>query len=215
VAELSNFIANYQAQFWSIALVVFGFVLERTFRLKPRLRYSIGHSWNMLVDQPLLGEDGKELAKTQVVRSASITVFNSGLQPARSVEITFNWKPIFNVWPARSFEEATSAFGRYSIKLGSLAPKEQFVVEIMAINAELPNLTTVRCEDCEGKLVAMSLQRLWPSWFLSLVGVIMIIGAAGSLYLTILGLQALTDTPKAKPQPTIGVPSLEPRKANP
>lgn len=191
-----NWLAAHQAQLWSLGTVMFGAVVARLMRLKPRLRYSVGHSWNMIVDEPLRDVEGNEVAAKQLVRTASITVSNTGLQAAKAVEVAFNWRPpIFNVWPGRSFEELPSSQGRYSLRFGSLAPAEQVNIEIMALNQELPHITAVRSEDCIGKLVMMTPQRVWPTWVTGLTLVLLIIGAAASVYLTASLLQLLGSRP--------------------
>lgn len=109
----------------SVAVVVLGFALNRMFRMKAKLLYSVRHSSTLLVEEPLLDKDGKKVADRQAVRTASIIVENAGLLPAKAVEITFNWKPpVFNVIPARAFQTEDSAFARFSTKFDSLAPGE-------------------------------------------------------------------------------------------
>jgi hypothetical protein len=179
-----QFMVGHQAQIWSLVTVIVAALVTRILRLRPRLRYSVGHSANLLVMQPLLDENGKQIADRQIVRTASITLDNGGLQAAKSLEVTFNWKPpILNIWPARAFNESNSSFDRYSLKFDSLAPYEQLTIEIMSINQELPSLTVVRSEDCVGKMVHMSLQRVWPSWFNNSVGVALLFGCATLIYL--------------------------------
>ena len=189
-------------------MVLFTILLNRLFRLKAGLTYSVGHSFNLIVEQPLLDAEGVQISPTQIVRTASITFGNSGLKPAKNVEIAFNWKPIFNVWPGRSFEESTNALGRYSMKLDSLAPGERFDIEIMAINAELPLLSAVRSEDCVGKLIITSPQRVWPSWVINTLVALMVLGAGTALYLTITGLQYLS-------KPSVASPVLASKRAPP
>lgn len=176
----------YQAQFWSLLVVVFGAVVTRLMRLKPKLLYSINHSTILLVDQPLLDQEGQQIAPRQHVRTASIFLENAGLNPAKNVEVAFNWKPaILNVLPARAYTDVTSALDRYSIKFDSLAPGEQVTIDIMAINAELPNMTAVRSEDCKGKAVNMAPQRVWSKWLLNSLLAFLILGLATAVYLLI------------------------------
>lgn len=183
---MHDLMVGHEAELWSAVTVLFGFLLNRIFRLKPRLTYSVGHSSNLIVEQPLLDSEGTQISPTQMVRTASITVSNSGLQPDKAVEITFNWKPtVLNVWPARRFEEATGAFGRYSLKLDSLAPGEQFTIEILGINAELPLITSVRSENCVGKLVSMAPQRVWPVWLTNTLIAFMVLGMVTTVYLAV------------------------------
>lgn len=181
-----QFVAEHQTQLWSLATVLFGTFIGRIFRLRPKLFYSVDHSTNILVDQPLLDNEGKQIAASQLVRTASITVQNTGLHPAKGVEVAFNWKPpIMNLSPARAFTEISSAFHRYSLKFDSFAPGERSTIEIMSINAELPIMTAVRSDDCVGKLIPMAPQRVWPQWFLTLIAMVMILGAATLVYLVI------------------------------
>lgn len=184
--------AEYQTQLFSVGTVVLGFLLNRVFRLKPRLNYSIMHASNLLVNEPLIGADGQKVADRQIVRNATVTVANAGLQAARSVEVTFNWKPpILNITPARHYDEAIGAFDRYSLKLDSLAPGEQFTIEIMAINAPLPELTVVRSEDAIASLVRMEPQRVFPTWFNRTVIALVLLGAVTAVYLVVSGLRLI------------------------
>jgi hypothetical protein len=181
-----QFIAEHQTQLWSLGTVIFGALVTRLLRLKAKLLYSVDHSTNMLVDQPLLDQAGTQISPNQIVRTASVTVQNTGLIAAKGVEVTFNWKPaILNLLPARAFNEANSAFNRYSLKFDSFAPGERVTIDIMSLNAELPIITSVRSDDCVGKLITMTAQRVWPQWYLSIVTAILLLGALTFVYLTI------------------------------
>lgn len=188
-----QFIVEHKTEIWSLGTVLFGTLVGRIFRLRPKLFYSIDHSTNLLVDEPLLDKEGKEIAPSQLVRTASITVQNTGLHAAKGVEVAFNWKPrIMNLSPARAFTEVDSAFHRYSLKFDSFAPGESSTIEIMSINAELPNMTAVRSDDCVGKLITMAPQRVWPNWFLNSMALVLIVGAATLVYLAIRLVQVTT-----------------------
>ncbi|WP_267396534.1 MULTISPECIES: hypothetical protein [unclassified Sphingomonas] len=194
-----DWLTAHQAQLWSLGTVVFAAIVARAMRLRPRLRYSVGHSWNMIVDEPLLDPEGQQIAPKQVVRTASITVGNSGLQAAKAVEIAFNWKPpIFNVWPGRNYEELPSSQGRFSLRFGSLAPAEQITIHIMSINQDLPLIAAVRSEDSVGKPVTMAPQRVWPAWVGGVTIVLLLLGAAAAVYLSASLLQVIgnSDLPR-------------------
>lgn len=185
-------VSAYQDQIVAASLVLLTFLLNRIFRLKAKLIYSVGHSTNLVIDQPLLNDEGTQISAHQLVRTASITVENNGLLPARALEITFNWKPPFlNVWPARQYEEAAGAHNRHTLKMDSLAPGEQFTIEIMAVNAELPLLTSVRSENSVGTLIPMAPARVWPAWLNHTAGALLILGSATAVYFVIRGLQLL------------------------
>lgn len=169
---------------------VFAVVVGVFFRLRARLHYSIQHAWSFLVEQPLLDQEGKQIAPNQRVQTASIMLTNAGLAAAKSVEITFNWKPqIMNVWPARFYEQLEAPMGRFTLKFDSLAPREFIGIEIMSINAPLPDYTSIRSESAAGKKIEMHPQRVWPQWYLRLAAISMFLGAATSVYLTIAAVQ--------------------------
>lgn len=190
MGQIASWAAAYQPQIWSIALVILGALVSRAMRLRPKLHYSVHHATNLLVDQPLFDQEGKQVSARQLVRTASIVVSNGGLNPAKNAEISFNWKPmILNVLPARSYSDVHSPFDRYSVKFDSMAPGEQVTIDIMSINAELPVLTAVRCDECEGKLINMAPQRVWPSWFIYSATGFLLLGLGTTLYLVIIALQ--------------------------
>lgn len=176
-------LSNNPEPFITAAIAVVGWVLGQWFKRKPILQYSVGHSWNHLVDQPLLDAEGKVLSEQQLVRTASINVTNAGNEPATSLEMTFNWKPQnFNVWPARHFQTVIGEDRRFTFKLESLAPKEFFRMEIMSINAELPLVTSVRSRECEGSPITMAPQRIWPKGIIAFLMVLMGAGAIALIY---------------------------------
>lgn len=189
-SQLLASIAPYQTQIWSLLVVVFGATVNRVMRLRPKLQYSVRHASNILVDEPLLDADGKQIRPRQIVRTASIVVENSGLQAARNVEVAFNWKPpILNVLPARAYTETSSPFDRYSIKFDSFAPGEQVTIDIMSINADLPIMTAVRSDDVQGQSISMEPQRVYPPVVRNTFAGLLMLGAASAVYLLITGIQ--------------------------
>ncbi len=186
MGQLTTFISDYHQQLFSVALVVFATLVARVTRLRPRLQHSVKHAADLLVDEPLLAQDGTQIAQRQIVRMASIVVTNAGLQHATGAEVTFNWKPmILNVLPARSFTGSESTFDRYTVRFDSLSPGEQVTLDLMSINANLPPMTSVRCDECESKPINMTSQRVWPGWFYIWAKVVFFIGAATVIYLLI------------------------------
>lgn len=181
---LYQFAIDQQAILLSVGSVLLSAIIARYYRLRAKLRYSVGHAATLVVDQPLIDKDGKEISEHQIVRTASITLENAGLKPARASEITFNWKPmVMDISPARSYTEAFSPSGRYSLKFESLAPNERVTIEIIAINGELPLMTSVRSDECEGKMIKMAPQRVWPSWYLNILVGIFLLGLSTAVYL--------------------------------
>jgi hypothetical protein len=175
---------TYSRELVGVSTVVFAFLLNRVFRPRAKLIYSVRHAFTFIVEQPLLDPQGNEVSPTQTINTASISISNLGIQPAKNVEIVFNWKPQFlNVWPARHYSTKDSPPARHSIVLDSLAPKEVFGMEILSINANLPGLTAVRSDDCVAANVPMIPQQVQPRWRIMLAGTLMVIGLAGAGYL--------------------------------
>ena len=193
-------VSNHIPEVTALACVVFGAFLSRWLRMKAKLQFSIGHSSTLLVEEPLLDKDGNKLRDVQVVQTASIALTNAGLLPATAAEVTFNWKPIFNVLPARAFKTEVSALNRFSIQFDSLAPGEQVTINIMSINQDLPVMTSVRAENCVGQSIMMASQRLWPKLVTIPLGMLALIGAVVSIYAAAASVQFLMETPRVGAQ---------------
>lgn len=176
---------THSKEAFAVVPVVLGFLINRVFRMKPKILYSVRHASNYVVDQPLLDPQGNVLQQQQIVRTASIVSENAGLQAAKNVEYTFNWKPpIFTVFPGRAFSTEETEMGRWSIKLDSLAPGEVFGIELMSINQDLPLISAMRSEETPGKLITMVPQREFPAWFNRAAFAIFALGLVTLLYLT-------------------------------
>ncbi|WP_156170069.1 hypothetical protein [Aurantiacibacter luteus] len=107
----------YGKEIFAVAIVVFGFALNRVFRLRPKLSYSVRHASAYPVAEPLVDQSGQVLQTSQIVRTASIVAGNTGLQAASNVEFTFNWKPpIFTVFPGRTFETEVDEMNRWCLR---------------------------------------------------------------------------------------------------
>lgn len=179
-----DLLQSYSKETFALLGVLLTFGLNRVFRLRPKIIYSVRHSSNYVVDQPLHDEHGNVVQHQQIVSTASIITENTGLQAAKNVEFTFNWKPpIYNVFPGRAFTTYNTEMNRWVLKLDSLAPGEQFAIEIMSINQELPLISAMRCDDAAGKLINMRPQRIFPNWVNALVVFELLAGLAITLYL--------------------------------
>ena len=178
---------SYSKEAFAVVPVVLGFLINRVFRMKPKIFYSVRHASNYLVDEPLLDAQGNVLQPQQIVRTASIVSENSGLQAAKNVEYTFNWKPpIFTVFPGRAFTTEQTEMGRWSIKLDSLAPGEVFGIDLMSINQDLPLISAMRSEEVSGKLITMVPQRELPTWVNGAAFAVLALGLITTLYLVAL-----------------------------
>ncbi len=183
---------TYGKEFFAVAMVLFSFGLHRIFRLRPKILYSVKHSSDYPINEPLLDQDGNVVLHNQIVRTASIIAGNNGLQPAKNVEFTFNWQPkIFTFYPGRKIKTETDEFGRWSIQLESLAPNETFSIEILSVNADLPLLSSMRSDEAEGKHVLMQPQRVYPVWVIRSLGALLLLGIGTTIYLIALAIELL------------------------
>lgn len=172
----------YSPQIFAVGLVLFGAIVNRLFRLKPKLLYSVGHSSAVGIAVPPPASDASP--GRALMRSASIFIGNGGLQPAKRVEATFAFRPAaYHVHPMRSFQEEVGAAGTFSLRFDSLAPSEQVRIEIVSFNQELPLITAVRSDECTGRLVEMMVQRVWPNWITRTLVTATLLGIATSVYL--------------------------------
>ncbi|MDI6623550.1 MAG: hypothetical protein QME55_02375 [Brevundimonas sp.] len=188
--------AEYAKEIVSVGAVILGFALNHFLRPRAKLVYSIGHAFTFLIDQPLLDQEGKQIAPKQSVNTASIIVKNEGVASATDVEVTFNWKPgVMNVWPARHYEEVNSASDRHTVKFCSLAPKESVGIELFAINAPLPGITAVRSEQSSGVAKDMAMMPVHSNTKLALFGALILLGAVAAIYLSITAIQWLARIP--------------------
>jgi hypothetical protein len=111
---------------------------------------------------------------------------------ATNVEIVFNWKPpCLNLWPVRHFSEHTESDNRYVLIFDSLAPGEAQGCEILSLNAELPEVITVRSKECVAKSIPMYPQPVISNSKKAVAAIFMFFGLATTVYLTIVLIQFL------------------------
>ena len=125
--------------------------------LKPRAQLirTIHHGFTFLIQQPQIDSNGNQISPTQTVNTGSVLIRNIGKDTSTKVEVVFNWKPLVNIWPSRHYEEKTETDGRYIMIFDSLSPNEHIGFELLAINCELPDLITVRSDQCVAKNIQM------------------------------------------------------------
>lgn len=177
-----------------VALLVpfIAWILNAFFKARAKLQVATPHQFNFIIQQPLIDKDGKQIAPTQIVRTSSLVVNNAGRDTASKIELVFNWKPMcLNLWPVRHYSEHVQADGRYVLIFDSLAPNEFVGCEILAVNGELPNLITVRCDQCVAQNVAMTPQLTVSNWVRITAGFLAALGMAAAVYLIIVLLQFL------------------------
>lgn len=168
------------------------FTLTTLFKTKVRLLLSIPHSFTFLVQQPLLDAQGNIIQPTQSVKTTSVVLQNAGRETATKVELVFNWKPpCVNIWPSRHFTEHIEPDSRYVMIFDSLAPNETIGCELLAVNAELPNLLIARSDQCVSQPIEMYPQPVVKPWQRRIAILLTLAGMALVVYLGVQLLQFL------------------------
>lgn len=168
------------------------FSLTSLLRAKAKLLLSIPHGFTYLIQQPLLDGQGNVVNPTQTVKTYSAVLQNAGRDTATNVELVFNWKPMcINIWPSRHFTEHIETDNRYVMIFDSLAPRETIGCELLAVNAELPDLVTARSDQCISQRIEMYPQPVVKAWQRRTATLLMLAGMALVVYLAILLLQFL------------------------
>ncbi len=187
-----SILETYGKEIVAIMVPIVTWTLNILFKAKAKLVLATPHSFTFLVKEPLLDPQGKQLQPTQTVHTRSLLVRNAGKETATKVELVFNWKPLcVNIWPSRHFDEYTEPDNRYVMIFDSLAPQEYLGCELFSINFELPNLITVRSDQCVAQTINMYPQPAIPDWKRRLGIVLGLAGIALVVYLTIGLLQFL------------------------
>ena len=187
-----EFLAKYGKEIVALLVPFITWFLNIGIKPKAKLIWTSPHSFVFLVQEPLQGPDGKIVADTQRVCTASIRIINTGREVANKVELVFNWKPHYlNLWPVRSYEMKTDQDSRHILIFDNLSPKEEIGIEIMSINADLPDLIQVRSAECVAKKVSM----MWIAYVsprkIAAARFLLLIGCSATVYILIALIQFL------------------------
>jgi len=181
-----NSVAPYSKEIGALVIALLIAVFTRAIQPRAKLIHSVRHQFHYLLQEPIRDQEGQIVSPTQNVKIMSMSTFNSGRSTATKVELVFNWKPqFFNVWPLRHFEEREHSDRRFSIILESLAPKESFGVELLAVNRELPDLCNVRSEQCESVEKEMRPQIVVKRSLMVLLWIFLTAGFVTTIYLVL------------------------------
>jgi hypothetical protein len=124
-----EFFRTYSKETFSAAVVLVVWLLNYFVRPRARLIRGVRHASTHIINEPIRDPQGNVIRPNFPVRTASITIVNSGRDTAHNVEVTFNWRPqYFHVWPFRNFTVETAPDNRFTIKLASMAPKSSLTL---------------------------------------------------------------------------------------
>jgi hypothetical protein len=182
-----------------VALLVpcVAWALNYIFRVKAKIHFATPHQFTFLVQEPLRDPQGNEMQPSQTVYTRSLLIRNAGKVPVTGIEIVFNWKPMcMNIWPPRHYDELIEPDRRCTIKFESLAPGECFGLELLSVNNQLPEVLTMRSDQCVAENIAMYPQPFVSAWKRHIAVVLFFAGLGLTVYVLILLLQfVLLQTP--------------------
>jgi hypothetical protein len=191
-----DFVKLYSREIVSLLVPVLTAVLAWVMQRPPKVIWSIHNLRFFLAEETVAVENGPPQKKNHAIRAASVFVQNSGRMAAQGVEIVFNWRPQhFNVWPQREYVEILNPDGRFIVKLSGLGPKEFLGIDVLTINAELPDLIQVRSGHGAGTRIQMHPQQIHPRWKLLLAACLMFVGFVALLWALIALLQFILASP--------------------
>lgn len=185
-------ILQFKAEIASLASTILLVVLGYLFQARARLVWARTHSFVFLLQQQAQPAPNAQQVvpvgpATFNVYTASIYVSNlSWRVTATEVEITFNWTPPnYNIWPVRPHNTHLSPDNRFTITFPNLAPHEQFQIELISPNAQLPEVLNVRCRECVAKKIAMRPTRAFSRPATAVILLMFFLGIAAVIYLGI------------------------------
>lgn len=187
-----DFVNVYGKEIIAVLVPFITWFLNVGIKAKAKLIWGSPHAFDFLVQEPLRDAEGNVEQPTQIVRTASIRIINTGRESANKLELVFNFQPQYlNLWPVRHYVVHTDNDGRHILKFDNLSPKEEIGLEIMAINNALPNLLLVRCAECVAQNVGILWVRYTPKWFRSLFIIFALIGLGVCVYYLVTLIQFL------------------------
>lgn len=159
----------------SLAVTILIAVVKIFLAARPKIRWGIQNNNHLLV--PVSN------GPTMNVFIRSFTVSNSGSKVADDVEIVLNYKPYhLEYYPHLPITETLNVDGRCVQTIKRLNPKEHITFSMLSTNAQLPDITYVRCYGHRAKQVNMAPMQVFPVWWNLSVIAIFFVGLVSILY---------------------------------
>ena len=185
-------IQQYAKELVAILVPFISWALNRAQHGEARLVRGVRHAHSFLVEQPLIGPDGAQIAPTQIAHTASVVSRNVGRKSATNIELVFNFKPMcINFWPIRTKGEVVQPDGRVAYVFNSLARDELLGFELLSVNHDLPQLVNVRCDQGAAKEVRLIQNQQLANWKIMALQGFALLGMAAAAYLVLLLIQFL------------------------
>ncbi|MCU1006581.1 hypothetical protein JAK59_16180 [Stenotrophomonas maltophilia] len=126
------------------------------------------------------------------VHTISYFIRNDGKIPLNGVEVVWQWKPDgMHLWPPRPFSQEQTHDGRHVVGIKSLAPGEDFLVEVIGFGSALPQMQSCRSEQAVARHVELNFYEKLPAWRYRMVRILTLAGIAGIAYAVLLLLQII------------------------
>jgi len=187
-----DFIKTYGKEIISILVPILTWALNKYGKSKVNLLVSQPHKFIFLVQDPTVQADGTIDNVSKNVHTISYLIQNSSNETANKIELIFNWKPqYYNIWSPREHTTKLLDDGRYMLTFESLSPKEFFQCELLNVGSELPNLLTVRCNECVGRFIEMYPQPIVKNGLRRTLVVFIVLGFVTSIYFALTLLQLI------------------------
>lgn len=187
-----EFVATYGKEIVALIVPFITWFLNVGIKTKAKLIWASPHSFTFIVPEPVRDSNGQVLQPNLKVCTASIKVINVGRDTAHKVELIFNWCPQYiNLWPVRSYQQTTAPDGRHILTFENLSPKEELGLEVMSVNADLPQILVVRSAECMARNVPMMWVHHVAPWKINAARLLLFVGLGASVYGVIALLQVL------------------------
>lgn len=187
-----SFFTLYGKEIFALAVPIFTLIINKFFKSSAKLSFGELHQFTYLISEPLLNDKKEQVSEKQTVHTQSYLFKNEGREPATSVEIIFNYPPMYlNVWPSRPYVLTQDMERRHIMVFDYLAPQEMIRCEVMSFNRELPSLLSVRCKEGIASQLRLIPSKVYHPLIVRFVVVLMFLGSATLVYLAIVMLQWL------------------------
>lgn len=190
--NLMSILTQYGKEIFSVVVPVFTLLLNKFFKNRAKISFGKLHQYSYLIDKDVTTEGDNQPKQKVVVHTESYVFNNEGREPATSLEIIFNYKPMYlNIWPSRHYTIKIDPDQRYIMMFDYLAPKESITCALMSVDSSLPNLLSVRCKEGLAECITIIPQKRQRPMFINFVGILIFMGSISLVYFVIVLLQWL------------------------
>ncbi len=128
------------------------------------------------------------------VYTHSVILSNQGRRPATNVRLHHNVLPDFNIYPQVAHSIDTLPDGTRDIVIPTMVPGETLTISYLYFPPLLWNQVNagIRFDGGFARPIPVLLQRQYPQWLVTILGLLAIVGFVAVVYVMVLGIRALT-----------------------